>query len=273
MPATAISDGISYLYHYQRYVDDWLRSTVVDGKIKFSSPGSFNDPWDCRPCFNTDALADPSFRERQIAWFGRAARNQNSALDEAELLARLDGLRKDPEKLKHCIEQMSAIGNDINGRYRVYCLSSNPSHVLMWSHYASCHEGVCLEFACDNEVFGNAYGVEYSEEYPFYDLSDDSIDGAILPLVAKARDWGYEREYRLIAQERSCAANEGTLMTDSDWLVLPPRSLTSIIVGCKAKLSAIESIRAMLSGGAQAPTLKRAVRAPNRYELSIVPAT
>ena len=52
------------LYHWQRLDADRPElatrlSTFLETKRLYcSSPGAFNDPWDCRPHFNTELLQD-----------------------------------------------------------------------------------------------------------------------------------------------------------------------------------------------------------------------
>lgn len=64
----------------------------------------------------------------------------------------------------------------------------------------------------------------------------------MLPLLAKAKDWSYEGEYRLIAQEESAALNRDRLITKNNLLGLPDDVLTSIIVGCAAPRSTREAV-------------------------------
>jgi len=58
--------GITSLYHYQDFdpansVDSDRLVDVLDNNRMFcSDPRSFNDPWDCKPYFDLDALDDPA---------------------------------------------------------------------------------------------------------------------------------------------------------------------------------------------------------------------
>lgn len=42
--------------------------------------------------------------------------------------------------------------NKIQKEIGVYCLTTVPDSILMWSHYANNHKGVCLEY-CGLNVF------------------------------------------------------------------------------------------------------------------------
>jgi hypothetical protein len=139
----------------------------------------------------------------------------------------------------------------------------------MWSHYAENHTGICLEFCCDNEVFSSAMKVLYSETYPLLDLADNDTQTVLLPLLAKAKDWSYEDEYRLIAQEESAALNRKSLITINNFLTLPDCVLTSIIVGCVAPRSTREAIIEIVQSSGRPIELREARRVSNHYSLTI----
>src|SRR5205085_3407282 len=123
----------------------------------------------------------------------RVARQPDSKLREKEHAKLVARMRSDRTYLASLIHQMSGINTSIQDRYRVFCLTTKPTNILMWSHYADNHHGICLQFSCRNSVFLNALKVEYSEAYPLLDLTEDDD---LLPLLAKAVAWSYEDEYR-----------------------------------------------------------------------------
>ena len=157
---------------------------------------------------------------------------------------------------------------EIQKRYCVYCLTTKPADTLMWSHYARNHTGICLEFHCRNDVFSSALQVAYCEGYPLLDLTDDSDETVLLPLITKAKVWTYEDEYRLIAQEKSQAFGAASLITNGNLLALPDGALLSVVVGCVAPESTIDAIRSIVQQSGQKVAVRRMVRAQNRYELA-----
>jgi hypothetical protein len=78
-PRTAASIGLPYLYHYQRFNLQGVRSVIVDKKLHLSRPSAFNDPWDCKPCFDID-LSDDESVEAHAAYFERCDRKLNTHL-------------------------------------------------------------------------------------------------------------------------------------------------------------------------------------------------
>ena len=85
-------------------------------------------------------------------------------------------------------------------------------------------------------------------------------------LLAKAEPWKYEREYRLIAQERAHAIGADTLITENNFLRLPEGALTSVIVGCQGDYARVTTL---VKANAPDVMVRRAVRVPNRYALDI----
>lgn len=91
----------------------------------------------------------------------------------------------------------------------VCCLSTNPDNILMWTHYADAHRGICLRFTpiCkklskfDNDQvhFEYAYPVTYSVNRPVINVLEKYGDEHLnLALLTKADYWSYENEWRMI---------------------------------------------------------------------------
>ena len=267
MATTAWADGHRVLYHWQRFNEDRLRATLESNRIYCSSPGAFNDPWDCKPHFNSAVLADPQENERHVNWaVDVCSRNTNMSRQDLERMRRtlLSDRTRAAELLSRISDEMAP---GINSRYRVYCLGPTVSNLLMWAHYAENHRGVCLEFDIANETLCGALKCDYLPAFPVMKLHDDSEEAALLILLSKSDVWSYEEEYRLIAQERAVAIPDAdTLMTDDSFLQLPVGALRAIITGCQTDH---DSIRTLVQRMAPQVRVRRAVRVPNRYELAI----
>ena len=151
---TAAMLRVPCLYHFQSFNAAWLNQTLIDGKIYMSNPTDFNDPWDCRPWFNDEALDDPEFYNRQVEQLAGSDRKWTRPFDEDRHNAILYRLRTDRSFLQEKIRQISeGLWEAIGERYRVYCLSTKQECALMWAHYADKHRGVCLEFGVDEMLW------------------------------------------------------------------------------------------------------------------------
>jgi len=273
---TAADNKIVHLYHYQAFDvetdtdSDRLSDILKTNRIYLSNPKGFNDPWDCRPCFDTTQLDDPAFYERQVNFFEQCDRKRNN-LSELEYQERSSKLRSNKNFLADLIHQMLGIENDIHKRYRVYCLTTDPYNVLMWSHYAKNHSGISLEFLFNQDMLVRTLQVAYFDTYPILDLADNNRETALLPLTAKSKEWNYEKEYRIIAEEEAHALSKETLITKENYLTLPEDALSAIIMGCVASEKTRSRIRDIVAQhSSKKPIfLKEAIRVPNQYRLSI----
>jgi len=183
----------------------------------------------------------------------------------------LNQLRSNRSLLRdHILKAADEREKEIHRRYRVYCLVPRADCTLMWAHYADKHRGVCLEFAHDARVFDGTYKVVYCEEYPEFDPGERDINKILLPLITKSHDWKYEEEYRAISQDKDNRTSHDTLITDNNYFSLPAKMLVSVIMGAMIRRFDEDEIRKMVAPRTGHPiALKRAVRLPNRYSLTV----
>lgn len=260
--------AIPHLYHWQRFNADQVTTLLRDNVIWCSSPATFNDPWDCKPYFNSDFVNDPVEIEKHVTSYADMTQRRMPDISEELIAQRQKAFRDNPKFLAECVEKIThGLWPVIAERYRVFCLGPDSGNLLMWSHYAENHKGICLEFSTQNAVMHCAQQVEYRQEFPVLALYSDSHDDSLIPLLTKSDVWSYESEYRLVAQERSNRTPHNTLVTDNNYLKLPEGTLTSIIVGCQGPL---EEVRKLAEQLAPSVRIKEALRMPNRYALTIV---
>jgi hypothetical protein len=267
--STAASSGVEYLYHYQKYRADRLAELLRQNSIYLSDMKNFNDPWDCRPFFDTRLIDDPKEYRAHIKRFKRLYQKFNPTLSRKSRRAQTAGLISDRAFLKQCIANMHQIEEAIQDRYRIYCLTTEPTNLLMWSHYADNHTGICLEYRCQNVVFGEALKVSYFKEYPSFSLVDKNNDAALQLLLSKSKVWEYENEYRLIAQEEVAAASRETLLTLGSRLQLGSGMLKSIILGCLMQEAEKKAIVELVKSLNFPVRLRQTKRVKDKYQLVI----
>ncbi len=256
-----------HLYHWQRFVPEHLETLLRDNAIWLSRPDSFNDPWDCKPCFASNFVNDPVEVDRHIDHYAEITRRHRPEIPESSISQRQREFRDNPKLLAAKVDEMSqGIWSEIANRYRIYCLGPNLGSLLMWSLYADNHRGICLEFSTQNAVMCCATQVEYCSTFPTVKVYSKSEDDNLVPLLTKADVWSYELEHRLVAQERGNSTAHDTLMTDANYLTLPPNTLTSIIVGCQGSADEVQSVVARF---APHIPVRIAMREPDRYALTI----
>ena len=145
----------------------------------------------------------------------------------------------------------------------VCSFGGDPRSILAWSHYASEHRGVCLQFetARDVRTFGQALRVNYSDEYPIYNWITERED--IVPLLLrKYAGWKYEDELRIILPEQA-----------RQFIGFLPVALSGVIIGCSTTDSSIDRLKEILRErkalSRPMPKLYRVFRHPNKFRLRI----
>jgi len=114
---------------------------------------------------------------------------------------------------------------------RVCCLTEKNDSIIMWSHYAKYHKGICVEYEIDSEHFKNmVYPVIYSGKLfdmtnIFEKVQTGSFNNLFATVAAmhKSPEWSYEKEWRIIVPtgEKSGIGN------------IPAPQIKSITLGSK----------------------------------------
>ncbi len=103
------------------------------------------------------------------------------------------------------VDDLKSKINGILDSYLFYCLTDNPISNLMWSHYASSHNGFCIEW---DGNYVKPQKIDYQQSIPEFDLlkliktnlgllNDASLlEEAWAKLNIKLNEWEYEQEYR-----------------------------------------------------------------------------
>ncbi|MBI9010506.1 MAG: hypothetical protein JEZ05_10825 [Tenericutes bacterium] len=134
-------------YKYQP-IDDNLLDNLSNNQLYFNSPTKFNDPFDCK--FNS------FYRGKEEDWIN-AFKNRSPRIIKQMIEDNLkSGIFKrkgneiayNPTNRRH----IDIGGCSLHGTVsetslpRVCCFSETADNILLWSHYADCHKGVCLIF-------------------------------------------------------------------------------------------------------------------------------
>lgn len=265
-----------YLYRYRSLNSTRSREDVervlAHNEIQFSSPAWFNDPFDCRvqPLLEAD-------REKKKCWlelrylpriFPTLTEHQR-AEKLAELLPEVDDIAKNA--LKNMLEK------DVPDS-GVLCFCESATEILLWSHYAESHRGICLKFRENCGFPANNWAIRdgirplkviYSESYPtetFFAADwEEWMRMMTACLLTKSKCWSYESEWRVIESP----PNEGSA---HGWHKLDPDSLAGVIFGCEIDCKDEREVRAWhRAGGARVP-LYRAKKKSRKFDLEIVDA-
>jgi len=219
------------LYKYQT-CNEYALNNLRHRSFWFSKPEKFNDPFDCNINFQ---LGDVT--EENLELLFNSLRKESANNKDFDRTYHSDGkvtkLFKD-KVLEGSRKATSILLAKRFSSFGVTCFSEINDDILMWSHYASSHQGFCLEFDTTKFPFTRTNNpdkdtamekVEYSDSYPIISLKDISLDQLpSLPrnlLARKSSHWSYEREWRLFS-----ARGNGELAYEKS-------ALAGVYLGCK----------------------------------------
>ena len=256
--AAAMPDPGTKLYKLRSVRGDernYARDILVNHRLWYSSPLSFNDPFDCLPVAQisgSDAslarheralmqkmMADAWRTERRSAL--RTMRNTTRAQKEANWARTIAGTRE---------------------QFSVCSMTLDPASVLMWGHYADSHRGIAIQFEVYDESAGRVpFGIIYHEERPVIDFIDRDDKAKLLEaaILRKADFWSYEREVRYVVQG----------MKEPGYRPFPKSSLTGIILGAAISPQDEEDVRAWADQGRLAVPFRRARMDDRLYRLHL----
>lgn len=143
----------------------------------------------------------------------------------------------------------------------IFCLSARKDSLLMWSHYADGHRGICLQFStCQEQLFGCTLDpVVYQELHPEL-ATTDTIDHEWTRryLTTKARDWSYEQEWRIFYHTPGLQ-------------VAPHEELSAVILGCSISASDCQEVIKWVRARPSPTLLYQADREEGAFRLRFSP--
>jgi hypothetical protein len=183
---------------------NWTLDILRDSQFFISSPTVFNDPFDCQLPFKiTDEGIDYHIQETLAARF-----HDNPTLNLAEEFAEKNEARKllRSEKGKEYFEREIYRKNLERSGVKSFCgkEGGEKHNTMMWAHYASNHNGICLVFVTDSPVFRGVRKVDYREKFvpvPMHVPGDEPTKMFQLAFFQKASYWKYEDERRIVFQD------------------------------------------------------------------------
>jgi hypothetical protein len=227
------------LFKYGR-VDKWLLASLNEGTIHLNCPTRYNDPFDCYMNLavgNTDEY-----------WNNLKGQHPTNEIDIIrKVFSKSD---KNPIIQPEVIKSM-----------RITCFSECETDLLMWGHYADCHQGICLKFETllnetnaflfDRNDFTTNYNESpfkplmlYKVNYPnemtkaadYFSFNEEDV---IRFISTKAHNWHYEKEWRIMS-------NAQTLKTDNPRYF--DKQLKAIIFGMNCPTTDVNLIKKLTSG-------------------------
>lgn len=210
------------LYKYREDGENTER-IFTEHTLWFAHPNEFNDPYDCYA--NVQVLDEEGLQ--------KLIKKESYSSFEEQIYQ--EGLHMyDVDELR---KNVNIVLNEIG----VCCFTKNASNVLMWSHYAKYHRGLCLEFDIleDPSFFTFPLLVTYVDNMPEYNHFKDRKVLANKIIQPKYKIWEYEEEVRIVKTSKNIQDN------NSQAFNFNPKSLKKVIFGCKSSDNMIKKYRCL----------------------------
>lgn len=184
------------LYKYRACSgEDWqsrLRDILVGEMLWCSEYAKLNDPFEGL-FFHVIVHGSTTLRTALSTSVGRSVGRA--------LGGRGGGATKKPKDLSSLGEKAATL--------RVLSLSSDPSSVLLWSHYADSLSGICIEIDFAGHE-ADVHKVDYMDNLKTLRSLEESKNAPEDLLKAKILPWEYEKEFRVI-QDSNCYTATGRI--------------------------------------------------------------
>jgi hypothetical protein len=156
-----------------------IYSVVMQDRLYFANPGDFNDPFE----FNAALYRPRVFTPVTQAGKRIRALTQTQKFQEVE--------RKQFEDIRtNQQNRMKKLG--------VCCFTQSLESILMWTHYADNHQGMCLVFDTKYKFFDGIRKVNYLPKRLEMPLFEKKLPNRLLEIMISKLDlWSYEKEWRL----------------------------------------------------------------------------
>lgn len=223
------------LYKYMTFEN---LKKVLNGTIRFTQPGAFNDPFEMVP-----ELYVPKDIGQSVNFdFSVTAPRRESESHK---------LPKDFES-ERCNDIVSRnIRHKLDQSIGVLCLSENPSSFLMWSYYADSYAGAVVEFDDTHDFFSGKFRMEYRSIRPKKDISAYVCNREPVPIsefCTKPLDWEHESEVRVVRSLSDCKCIDEKDPQGYPIFVMdiPPECVTDVVMGERMSISNQRSIWKMV---------------------------
>ena len=186
------------LYKYRDWDSKYHRQLLEKQIAYFASPGSFNDPFDCKIPVRYDINSEQQLEDIYYRVIKAVHKNESDKkiMDFSKRWVH-DGPIS-PDSFKKNDQEYF---NDLNRRMGVFSVSERNNDILMWGHYSNSHKGFCVGF--DSKELLKTEGVdfigkvEYCPEFPVI-IPNGSLEFQFeKQIFSKWDKWDYEREFRL----------------------------------------------------------------------------
>jgi hypothetical protein len=234
---------------YFKYITLERFASFRQGRIRFTQPGAFNDPFEM-PAFKAEEAE--AERRRGLAGLIDQTTEIQRALSQGRVPAAAfvpafryfsgiapessKGERK-PVPSEMAIEKIRRIDQV----FGILSLSMTSDNLLLWAHYASEHRGLAIEIDPGDDDFNRHHRstdksfqrtgqVRYSADRPRIPETEDILFDHFF---VKSPEWSYEQEYRIVRKFESAVETIDAQPFPIHLYELPASAIRRIIFGVR----------------------------------------
>jgi len=202
------------VYKYLDLTSLHNKNSIAEDYLWFSDPTSFNDPFDCQVTSDFRLLAEnENICRRYYEFYSKVIQpNLSEAGRKLAVDLNVNRIISNKSNIDFFKElEKEALALRLKGikEWGILCTAMINDNILLWSHYANKHTGVCLGLNVNTLLTtyrGNgetgASDVKYGD-YPLvpppFGDDENEINETFRPFfLAKAPFWNYELEYRFL---------------------------------------------------------------------------
>lgn len=203
----------SFFYKY-RNLNEYTFNCLKLGTVWMPPASYLNDPFESSLILNDKELTLKFFRKADFTEEFFTHYNCEISKKEVEEIL----IDSDPEMRFQTICKQKNINEDFRftkeirkellkefvdktkRQIRLCSFSERNDSILMWSHYSDGHKGICVQydFQNDNDIYNYLEPVYYTNN--IFDITPYFGSGRVplkIAAIIKAKDWQYEKEWRL----------------------------------------------------------------------------
>jgi hypothetical protein len=249
----------STLYKYVSF--EGACRILTDNTLAFRNPQYLNDPFDCTLELMDFSRIPPFYRENLFKKYYSHLTGENKIRMQANFES-----KPDTELLEILVKGMQ---QDLDKR-GITCFSKSYDNMLMWSHYADSHKGICIGFNLPKlytSIRLNSHperfmiSVKYDRQFDSINYFSHPAQAVINWLRTKSEDWAYEKEVRLVLYDLSF--NEYGLHLQG----IPGDCIKEVYLGCRIFPDHEIAIKRLIAERCKHVTIQKLSLVRGKFEL------
>ena len=242
------------LYKYCK-LNDYTKDSLRNSYLYFSPYTDFNDPFEFK--FINDLTGTEEQKKTYVAQMLKR-QPYYDRLSRQEIEYEINRIINNFPSFNY--EAFYGAMKRAMSMFGIYCTSLIGDDILMWSHYADGHKGICLKFnfADEDAPHCTIEEVRYEDRPPIVNrMRDNGQESVFAVLLTKGKKWEYEQEARFLNYK------------PKEKVTFDAKCLQEITLGCRTSESDIRDIISIVKAGPYNCKLSKANLCDDRYALEV----